>query len=546
MRYYSFFLFPCLCFASLSKNIDVGLTAVQQIRTLVPERLLDEEFAIWVDSSAFPKRTEGAKGCETMLSSKYYLSYWTIAGEPIRLLDSYQQFEYGPFWFYPTAMQKLTSESNEPVSEGVLVADAKMGIIGIKGNEYSLPSEILEEIQMKEGEPFNARYLMQDLARMNENPFRRTDAILKPGKKPGAIDVELETSDRWPYRFYTGADNSGTRQTDRDRFFLGFNFGKTIVKDTELSYQFTCAPNWNRFIAHTAFCKVPFPARQMFIFYGGFTQARPEVGSDVHQKTRSWQVDGRYRIPILTNNNFLQEFLLGYDYKQVLISEKSSDVANRFHNHVDVNQFMIGYDLGYRTKYTKVTLVGEFYGNPGGITQGNHNHKYEAFRAGSYCQYAYFKLSHSFAHQFLSGTWLTYNLNGQLATSALLPSEQFTLAGYQAVRGFEERAVNVDNALLFNLELQSPRVSIGKSTGLSKKNFDEFYLLLFFDCGYGSNYQTPVGESATRSLASIGPGARYQIDRYLTARFDYGVQLFHHGFENPSHSRYNFGLIVSF
>lgn len=451
--------------------------------------------------------------------------------------------------FYCSRGQPLVIVSipRQDLSKGILqvvVEEARLGSIITKGNEYFTPDQIKAYIRGKPGAPIDGRLLLKDLARMNQNPFRRTDAIFRPGKKPGVADLELATIDRWPYRFYMGADNTGTAATERDRFFFGLNFGKTIVEDSELSYQFTCSPNWNRFVSQTALCRVPFPAKQTLIFYGGYAQVQPELSQGNTEKSQSWQVDGRYRIPIITNTIFLQEFILGFDYKQVIARIKRNGRLV-FNNLASIDQFMIGYDLGYRSPRHRLSLTAELYGAPGGMSHGNTTEKFEAFRTGAGPQYIYLKLFHSFAYRF-DHVWVSYDLFGQLSSKNLLPSEQFTLSGYNAVRGFEERIVNVDNALLLNLVLQTPRFSISKFAGWTRRAFDELYFLGFFDFGFGGNTNPLIGEGRTVSLGSIGPGVRYQIDRYATARFDYGFQLWHHGFSNPTSSRYNFGLIVSF
>ncbi|MBI5273012.1 MAG: ShlB/FhaC/HecB family hemolysin secretion/activation protein [Chlamydiia bacterium] len=427
----------------------------------------------------------------------------------------------------------------------VIVSEGLLGNVTFKGNRHVLPSRLREQIRTESGQLLEGVTLVQDLARINQNPFRRTDAILRPGTKPGIVDIELATIDRWPYRFYMGADNTGTIATERDRLFFGINLGKTIVDDSEFSYQFTCSPNWNRFIAHTALCRVPCPKRQTLIFYGGYSQVEPQLTDGNAEKSISWQVDGRYRVPLITNTSFLQEIIFGYDFKQVIGKIRTGGVEV-FHNQVDIDQFMIGYDLGYRSPSIKMAVVAEVYGNPGGMTTNNRTSKYQAFRTGSSPYYIYGKLSHSFAKQFANSFWFNYNINAQASTKKLLPSEQFTLAGYNAVRGFEERIVSVDNALLLNLELQSPHISILKFAGLSHQLPDEFYFLAFFDYGLGDNHNASAGTSSTVSLASVGPGVRYQIDRYVSVRFDYGIQVLHNGFENPTHSRYNFGLVLSF
>jgi hemolysin activation/secretion protein len=204
----------------------------------------------------------------------------------------------------------------------------------------------------------------------------------------------------------------------------------------------------------------------------------------------------------------------------------------------------LGYEFGFRRKDNRVSLTAEVYANPGGITYANKNRFYEKIRYNAKNQYVYLKMAHSLAVKSCLG-WFTYDMTGQLSTTNLLPSEQFTMTGYNAVRGFEERILNLDNAFILNVAYQTPHWSPAKAFGFCRAS-DEFYLLAFFDGGIGGNHSPAHGEASFKSLASVGPGVRYQIDRYFTARFDYGFQIGHQGFHNPSDSRYNFGMILSY
>ncbi len=120
-------LFFCFCFvvqtiylvALPSKDLNQSLRALQQIRTLIPERFSEEEFNILVDEEGFKKPLHelcSHKFRDTKIpsvcllgSSNYYLLRWTMSGEAVRILDSYQEFEEGPFWKYPTALESLES-----------------------------------------------------------------------------------------------------------------------------------------------------------------------------------------------------------------------------------------------------------------------------------------------------------------------------------------------------------------------------------------------------------------------------------------------------
>ncbi len=117
MRFLWVFCCPFFLFGSISGDLKVGLRALQQIRTLIPERLSEEEFSILVEWTAFQEPLEqlaanalkapGIPSAKELGCSRFYYSHWTLSGEPIRILDSYQEFEYGPYWLYPTAMERL-------------------------------------------------------------------------------------------------------------------------------------------------------------------------------------------------------------------------------------------------------------------------------------------------------------------------------------------------------------------------------------------------------------------------------------------------------
>ena len=442
----------------------------------------------------------------------------------------------------------LVSIPKQSLANGILyviVEEAKLGEVRTNGNRYFSGAELKQYIRTKPGHSIDMGQVVEDLAWMNQNPFRRTDAVFVPGAKPGTADIELATTDRWPYRIYAGADDTGTIATMRDRIFFGFNFGKTILPDSQVSYQFTCSPNWNRFYAHTASARVPCPWRHVFVFWGGYTQVEPSLdGEKESEDGVSWQVDGRYRIPLSDAQTVMHELVIGYDFKETNNRVKF-DGETIFKATADINQFMLGYELGSKGKCQRVTLTAEVYANPSGITDKNEKSDYEQFRYGASPLYAYLKVAHSFARKMEGGWWLSYDLSGQVASKNLLPSEQFNLTGYDAVRGFEERVLIVDNAALFDLVFETPHWSPAKWCG-AKRAVDDLYFLSFFDCGFGCNHQRAPGEKKFKSLGSVGPGVRYQFSRYATARLDYGFQLWHKGFYNPSHSRYNFGVIISY
>jgi hypothetical protein len=119
MSIFKYLLVPITLFAMHADRIAVHNTlyGLQQLRTVIPERLWSQEFALLVDKQAFQKAADEA--CKSNFwdsdqrpmigvgSSGYYFLYAATTGETIRLDDRYLQFLNSPYWNTPERIRKL-------------------------------------------------------------------------------------------------------------------------------------------------------------------------------------------------------------------------------------------------------------------------------------------------------------------------------------------------------------------------------------------------------------------------------------------------------
>src|SRR5258708_5612181 len=89
-----------LCFSGnpRPKTLCAGEQSLQQLRSLMPERLWKEEFRVLINRKAFMQAWHQKKDCIASGHSKGYLLHVTISGENICLLDKYSEFQWSPFW----------------------------------------------------------------------------------------------------------------------------------------------------------------------------------------------------------------------------------------------------------------------------------------------------------------------------------------------------------------------------------------------------------------------------------------------------------------
>lgn len=92
------------------------LEALQQLDSLMPERLWVQEFSIVLNLQDFQeqiKRMMGHRRREkaffALAESDDYLLRATMSKENIRILDHYQEFEHSPFWKGPDETLKNQS-----------------------------------------------------------------------------------------------------------------------------------------------------------------------------------------------------------------------------------------------------------------------------------------------------------------------------------------------------------------------------------------------------------------------------------------------------
>ena len=99
------------------KSACAGWKSLQQLRSLIPERVWEQEFTVKVNRKAFRKaidkwssrnkRDEMGMSCTALGKNQGYFLKSTFSGENVRLLDRYQEFQTSPFWNNPPMMDDL-------------------------------------------------------------------------------------------------------------------------------------------------------------------------------------------------------------------------------------------------------------------------------------------------------------------------------------------------------------------------------------------------------------------------------------------------------
>jgi len=425
----------------------------------------------------------------------------------------------------------------QTVKEGViqiLAIEARVGKVKVEGARWFRPVNLREEVKLQEGDKIDANQLEDDVAWLNTNPFRTVDLVFEPGEKEGTTDLVIQAKDRLPFRVYTTFDDYGIDLTGKNRQSLGFNLGNVFSLDHQAGFQYTTAWKdiFNSMNAYSGSYTIPFPWRHTLTIFGSYVTSKGTSSvsgvPDTSLQGESWQVSGRYNINLPSVGPWSHSVYAGADFKS---STNGVAIFNTFQSGIPGNQpfnifqLTAGYKASVRDDWGLTSGEAGMFYSPGGVSGWNTTKQFNQVVTNACASYVYANFNFNRTFILPYNFTLSGNFNGQLSTTALMPSEQYGIGGYNTVRGYDERSANGDQGYILNAELRTPPGSLLKIFGEQSVE-DSLQFVAFFDYGYVEDIQpAPGADDVTTFLMSCGPGLRYSIDRFVNVRFDWGFQL---------------------
>jgi hemolysin activation/secretion protein len=420
----------------------------------------------------------------------------------------------------------MVSFPEQEVTRGEIilhVSQPQVGRVTYCGNRWFSNARIENYFDVHAGDVLDQNAILNKAAWFNRNPFRSTQVVLSPARICDRADLTFCIRDRFPLRIFAGADNTGTEFTKTTRVYAGLNWGNAFSVGDLLTYQFTTGPALDDYQSHYLNYTCYLPWRHQMIVYGGYARMHPKLTiPHFHSTATCWQGSLRYTIPCgPLYQNLLHEVTFGFDFKSLnsnLLFLGTLQTVPVIAHSVNLTQAYAAYDLNWINPIHNITMKAEAFASFIQWLPNQSASSYNDLRLGATPHYIYGRLSLGDLIQ-LPYEWETsFLVRGQLSDAPLLPSEQFALGGNNTVRGYDENAYLADHAICANGELHTPSVS------LWKKMKDRLYLIAFLDAARGW-YRHTSGTFQAANLVGAGPGIRYSLPNYISARLDYGFQI---------------------
>ncbi len=366
---------------------------------------------------------------------------------------------------YLTAIVTIPSQKTDGGVIQLQVVEGEVERLRVKGAVYHLPSAIKEKVaELEEGRVPHFPTMQDQMRDLNRSADLRVTPVLRAGKAPGKVEVDLEVEDHLPFHGSAEWNNRYGPHTTEQRLGLNLRYDNLWQAGHSLSLTAQVAPQRTSDTRVLAVAYTLPLASDMLSIYG--VRSRSALSSLPGASALGTLGDSdiiglRWVRPLPTADidGFFHTLSLGADWKEMRQSVTLS-----------------GGDISTPVTYVplSVTYNATWLGGGGASTtlessavfslrgaRDDDSSRFAARREGADASFFILRLGGS-RLQPLGDGWMAYaKLDSQLASLPLISSEQFIGAGAEAVRGYLESERLGDSGLRTTLELRAPAFNLG-------------------------------------------------------------------------------------
>ncbi|QJE94793.1 ShlB/FhaC/HecB family hemolysin secretion/activation protein [Luteolibacter luteus] len=425
----------------------------------------------------------------------------------------------------------LVEAPQQDLAKGELVLHVEIGKVGNVGLSRSklTSSEVLQKgLRLTSGEPIRRPEIDEQLAWYGRTVFRHPRLFVSPGAEPATADFLIGFEESKPWRVTTGYENSGPDLLGRDRFLLGV--AGLTPNDHLIAWQSVVGMPASSLLANAIRWEVPFATSHQLLqidaAYAEVLSRYASNGFPVESEGSSWSFAAAQKIPLPSLGAWRQSFSAGFEVKgtdQFLLFGGSSLSPGEvlFFNG------KLSHEISRTWESGSISLDSALLAAPMELGGNNEDSAFKAYDPAADATYVIGRMNGD-AWWSPGADWqLHLRGSGQVADSRLLPAEQFSVGGYQTVRGVSEREYSADCGWLASVEVLTPVIRPMDEWG--------FRFLTFFDYAGLEDRR-----GASSSVSGAGLGLRMRITDHMDLRFDHGWRV------DESENRSHFGLNLNF
>ncbi|MEH1811665.1 MAG: ShlB/FhaC/HecB family hemolysin secretion/activation protein [Nostoc sp.] len=411
----------------------------------------------------------------------------------------------------------------QTIQSGVLkiqVVEGKLEDIQVTGTRRLNPNYVRSRLAIATSPPLNRQRLLEALQLLQLNPLiQNVTAELSAGSRTGTSLLEVKISEAKTFSGQIVLDNGRSPSVGSFRRGLRLNEANLLGLGDGLSVGYTNTDGSNSFDASYT---LPLnPRNGTLTFNYGTTSSNviepPFDFLDIESASRYYELT--FRQPIIQTPT--QEFALG-----LTASRRESDISSLLQREgVPASELSPGADDEGRTRVSALRFFQEWTSRNSrevialrsqfnlGIDVLNATVNQDAPDS----RFFAWQGQAQWARLLAPETLLLLRLNTQLASTKLLPIEQFGIGGQDSIRGYRQDYLLTDNGTFVSAEVQVPILRLPQINSILQ-------VIPFVDFGVGWN--TSGQDNPDRNtLAAVGLGLRWAQGDRFTVRLDWGIPL---------------------
>lgn len=433
----------------------------------------------------------------------------------------------------------LVSIPQQKVDGGLVkltVTEAPVNRLRVVESRYFSLGEIRAGApQLAEGNVPNFPQMQKELAALNRSSDRKITPVLRPGKTPGTVEVDLKVKDTLPFHGNVELNDRYSQDTTRTRLTASARWDNLWQKQHGLGITVQTAPeNTDESRVFSASYTWPLASGNYLAFYGVKSESDVAAVGTLNVIGNGTIFGARYIRPLRSRSEgFFHTATFGVDYKDFNQSV-SLNGGGGFETPIRYLPFTLGWDGNWLDEKRSTRLGFAFNFHLRGLVAEEQEFADKRFKGRA--NYAYLRGNASHTERWSSGWRGEARGTWQIAAQPLISNEQFAIGGVDTVRGYLESAALGDDGAALSLEATTPNLAKRLNDSL-----DDLRLLAFLDGGY-VHVRAPITAEDRTTLGGAGIGVRLKGWSGVSAGIDWAVALKTLGKTERGDSRGHFRL----
>ena len=402
------------------------------------------------------------------------------------------------------------------------VVEASIGRLRVVGSRYFLPSQVKEQIPaLQEGKVPNFTEAQKEINDFNPRvPSRHVLPLVKPGKVPGTVDVDLKLTDSPPLHDTVEVNNDHSQNTTPLRMTATVTYDNLWQLGHSLSGTALVAPrNLEDAQVYSGSYLIPVWGSPWSVLAYGYDSNSNVVtlgGTNVLGKGYAVGVRGILQLP-QPSPDATQAFNFGIDFKHFL--ENLSLGLSSSGAIVDYFPLTANYTYQTADDYSASTVGFSLTAGLRGL--GSSAADFQNKRAFAQANFIRTNLDLQTTQKLDYGMEFGARISGQLANGPLPSSEQFAAGGLTSVRGYLQSEVLGDDGVFASIELRSPSMVTVTNSLFGNVGFiDDWRLYEFTDTAIAWVLNALPGQENTFRIAGVGIGTRLSLLSHFSGSLD--------------------------